>query len=388
MIPRFVAIVLSLLLHASLAHANPGVVAPPDEGNRLVKLARQIEPDLVGKSERLPQYIEFFRLNLANDSRLFAFDVTASESESGQVSLAGYVEFRQTRRGIVGFLEVLGFEIDAAALETLPTESLGEMAYGFVKTTHSISYDQPTDQSEEMTDCLLGEPLFLLREEGDFLLVHSGEGYIGYVAAADVQRVDAKSFAKYPSSSAVRMTADHTLEDGLVAPAGALLKKLPSDGDTVLIALPTGETATIPANVCRPAEPATAAIEQAIGVGKQMLGTPYHWGGKTSRGIDCSGLVQVAYAAVGMNLPRDSNQQYLSGQLVATRWNRDGLRRGDTLYFLGEYGRIRHTAIYLGDDRFLHAVMPKATINSFNPEHEEYDARRAASFAFGKRLLD
>ena len=58
------------------------------------------------------------------------------------------------------------------------------------------------------------------------------------------------------------------------------------------------------------------------------------------------------------------------------------------MYFLGDYGRIRHTAIYLGEGRYLQAEMPEVDIRSFNPEDSDYDARRAASFAFAKRLLE
>ena len=117
-------------------------------------------------------------------------------------------------------------------------------------------------------------------------------------------------------------------------------------------------------------------------------GRAYWWGGKTAAGIDCSGLVQVAYAAAGYQLPRDSNQQFLLGRLIATRWHLAGLHPGDTLYFLGSHGRIRHTGIYIGGDRYLHAQMPVVSISSLNPEHVDYDARRRKSFAFAKRLLD
>ncbi|MCA9232630.1 MAG: C40 family peptidase, partial [Planctomycetales bacterium] len=218
------------------------------------------------------------------------------------------------------------------------------------------------------------------------LLVHSGEGYLGYVSADDVHRVDAVAFARYPTESSVRMVENHTLDSGLVIPAGSQLKRLPSKGESITVALPTGETAEIAREKCEDANSSAAAIERAIVAAKQLLGTPYHWGGKTSEGIDCSGLVQVAFATTGVHLPRDSNQQFLLGQLTGTRWHRAGLRRGDTLYFLGSYGRIRHTALYLGDDRFLHAQTPVVTIGSFNPDHDEYDPRRAANFAFGKRL--
>ena len=112
----------------------------------------------------------------------------------------------------------------------------------------------------------------------------------------------------------------------------------------------------------------------------------YLWGGNIGPNFDCSGLVQIAFATTGVHFPRDSNQQFLLGQLTATRWHRDRLRRGDTLYFLGVNGRIRHTALYLGDDRYLQAEMPAVNIRSLNPAHDDYDERRAKSFAFGKRL--
>lgn len=383
---RIFATVLLMLVTTQYAQAQPRTLAPPKRGNVLKKLAQKIEPDLVGRAERLPQYVEFFRSKLGNDTRLFAFNVKAVPNTTGQISLQGYIEFPQTRVGLIKFLSALGFEVLDDELETLPAQSLGKKAFGFVKTTHTLSYSQPTKPRSVVTDCLLGEPLYLLRQEGDQLLVHSGEGYLGYVAAADVYRVDAAAFARYPSDSCVRMPAKHKLSKDLVVPAGARLKLLPGKNEAVLCALPTGKTVEIPRDLCILETTPEAEIEQAIASGKLLMGTPYHWGGKTSDGIDCSGLVQVAFMTAGVHLPRDSNQQFLLGQLSATRWNREGLRRGDTLYFLGSHGRIRHTALYLGNDRFLQAELPVVSISSFNPEHEDYDEKRVKAFAFGKRL--
>jgi gamma-D-glutamyl-L-lysine dipeptidyl-peptidase len=317
---------------------------------------------------------------------LFAFDVRAVPAGDGRVALEGYVEFSQTRVGLIGFLERLGFKVTADRLETLPEDALGDRRFGFVRTSHTLSYSSPSEPRSVVTDCLLGEPLYLLREVDDHLLVHSGEGYLGYVAAADVYRVPAGPFGRYPSDRCVRILVDHQLDSGLVLPTGALLKQISGGQGTVECALPTGETVELPETVCEASVIPAERIDRAISVGERMLGTSYLWGGKTSRGIDCSGLVQVAFAASGVHLPRDSNQQFLLGQLTATRWHRDRLRRGDTLYFLGVNGRIRHTAIYLGDDRYLQAETPVVNIRSLNPIHDDYDEQRAKSFAFGKRL--
>ena len=96
----------------------------------------------------------------------------------------------------------------------------------------------------------------------------------------------------------------------------------------------------------------------------------------------------MSYASAGVHLPRDAYQQFYVGQITATRWHTAGMRRGDTLYFLGNDGKIRHTALYLGNDRYLQAIMPKVTISSFNPAHSEYDEDRHKAFAFAKRPLD
>ncbi|QEG35101.1 C40 family peptidase [Bythopirellula goksoeyrii] len=382
---RFV-LILILIIFCEGLRAQPATLAPPDSSDRLTRLARQIEPELQGRTDRLSQYVEYFRAQLANDKTLFAFEVAATQGDDGPVVLKGFVEFPETREGLESFLRVLGFDEIENELETLPSAELGEQRFGFVKTAHTLSYDRPKIPHDVVTDCMLGEPLYLLRQEGDYLLVHSQDGYVGYVAAADVHRVGPEAFDRYPTESSVRIVADHQLDSGLMLPLGAVLKRIPDNQDRVMIALPTGEVVEVPSAKCEATELPSDNIEQAIARASQLLGTPYHWGGKTVEGIDCSGLVQVAFASIGLNLPRDSYQQFYLGQLVATRWHRSQLRRGDTLYFVGPHGKIRHTALYLGDDQFLEAEMPRVTISSFNREHENYSPKRDASFVFGKRL--
>jgi cell wall-associated NlpC family hydrolase len=74
--------------------------------------------------------------------------------------------------------------------------------------------------------------------------------------------------------------------------------------------------------------------------------------------------------------------------LVATRWNRDALLRGDLLFFLSERrGNVHHVAIYLGDDRFIESAGEGVRIRSLNPRHPDYDARRAPTFAWARRVI-
>ena len=89
------------------------------------------------------------------------------------------------------------------------------------------------------------------------------------------------------------------------------------------------------APVASPCDPVEAALAR--------VGTPYVWGARGGAGIDCSGLVQTAYAHAGHALPRDSDQQEASGEAV------DTAQRGDLVFFPG------HVAIATGPDEIVHA---------------------------------
>lgn len=373
------------MLEATETTSAPSA-APVEPGDQ-TRLARRIEPDLAGKTERLSQYINFFSRELGNDSRICAFDVKAESTRGKDIVLTGFVEFPETRTALNKFLTALGFKV-TDQLEALPSQNLGDKLFGIVKAPHCFTFDRPSGRRKQENDCLLGEPLLLLREQDGHLLAHSHEGYLGYIPSKDVERLAEPAYVKYLDGPRVLVTKDHKRGANEVVPAGARIKLLNTEGDKVLAELPTGESLTLPADECRVLEIPAKKIDDIIATAQSLMGTPYFWGGRTSEGIDCSGLVQMSYASVGLVLPRDAYQQVFLGQLSATRWHRAGLRKGDTLYFLASDGKIRHTAIYLGDGKYLQAVMPKAKISSLNEGDPEYDAGHSKSFAFAKRLLD
>lgn len=81
------------------------------------------------------------------------------------------------------------------------------------------------------------------------------------------------------------------------------------------------------------------------------LNCPYLWGGKTSSGLDCSALVQLALATQGIKAPRDSDQQEAAlGQEVAIQsGHMPKVQKGDLLFWKG------HVAICLDENTILHA---------------------------------
>jgi hypothetical protein len=88
--------------------------------------------------------------------------------------------------------------------------------------------------------------------------------------------------------------------------------------------------------------PSGGPVEEA----RAYLGTRYEWGGMTERGIDCSGLVHMAYRRTGRLVPRDAHQQEAAGEQVPEA----ELRPGDLVCYDG------HIAFWLGEGRILHAT--------------------------------
>ncbi len=78
-----------------------------------------------------------------------------------------------------------------------------------------------------------------------------------------------------------------------------------------------------------------------VAIAEQFVGTPYLWGGKSSLGIDCSGLVQIALTAAGTGCPRDSDMQQDGLGRELTTAESKHLQRGDLIFWNGHVAIVR-----------------------------------------------
>jgi len=166
-------------------------------------------------------------------------------------------------------------------------KSLGE--HTFARQLASLR-SEPADDAEQLTQALLGEPLRVLGDAGAWVRVETAYAYPGWTRREDL--------------------------------GGE------RDADWLLPL-------------------ATDPVEHA----RTLLGSRYEWGGMTSAGIDCSGLVHMSFRACGRLVPRDADQQEEAGE----RLSEGSLRPGDLITY-GPPEGADHVAFWVGDGRILHAT--------------------------------
>ena len=203
----------------------------------------------------------------------------------------------------------------------------------------------PTADAEQMTQALRGERVTVYDRNGEGFAWGQleSDGYVGWLPDA--------ALAKPGMPPTHRVIASRTL-----AFPGPSIKLPPVEtlvmGSQLAVTREHGAFAITREGWHVP-KPHLAAIgyreSDFVAVAERFLGTPYLWGGKSSLGIDCSGLVQVSLNAAGIGCPRDSDmQQDGLGKLLSTTESRT-LRRGDLLFWKG------HVAIARDADTIVHA---------------------------------
>ncbi|MBA3260845.1 MAG: C40 family peptidase [Gemmatimonadales bacterium] len=213
----------------------------------------------------------------------------------------------------------------------------------------------PTLRAEQMTQLVLGESGRIVERSGEWRRIRTDlDGYEGWVHGGYLVEVTEADAARW-REEADGWSAGATLHAGDQGIRLPLRARVALDGDGVR--LPDGRCGRLAeGRIPRAGENAVAARTRSpeCWALEAFAGSPYEWGGVTPWGVDCSGLVQTAFAARGTILPRDSALQVAGGTAVAL----DAIRPGDLLFFRGEDGRaITHVAFAGEADTLIHSTV-------------------------------
>ena len=222
----------------------------------------------------------------------------------------------------------------------------GNLAY--LNQSRAFLYSHPHKDATVTSEALYGETLYTFDAQGTYTRVATArDNYIGWINAALTPHMrETTHFVAVPRGHAFcepKVEASHVLELSFgmklrVSNEQQSWSELDASG------LGHSKKAFVKTSVLG-TKALSSTPKSITSLAKRFLNAPYVWGGTTAWGLDCSGLCQTVFGAVGINLPRDADQQATCGREVSP----NDLQEADLLFFPG------HVAIALDNTAIIHA---------------------------------
>jgi hypothetical protein len=287
-------------------------------------------------------------------------------------------------------------------------------SYGIVNIPVATIWEGPSEIKEnslgEMVSAVSDEVLYGMgllitgAEEQGFYPVRTFYGYSGFIKKEDMEMVSLEELKSWEDGGL--MVTDGVYVDIVSLPKvqgvrllslfrGSLIKVLSFDSEEegwAKVELLDGRVGYMRNQFLRAKEfsqsglwtgelPQKEIVDEAsfrksvVETAKQYLGTQYRWGGRSTAGIDCSGLTSESYLLNGILIFRDAR---IEPGFPVYEISKDEMLPGDLMYFPG------HIAMYMGNGAYIHSTgkigSGGVVINSLNPQAEDYRADLAESW--------
>jgi cell wall-associated NlpC family hydrolase len=225
------------------------------------------------------------------------------------------------------------------------------------------------------TTAIFGEPVVILNQQGDWSKVaavsqrtqKNEQGYPGWVLTNQISRNPTYSTEQLNLPTAVVSVPETNLfeDSALTQNLGTLsyqtrLPILTENEAFLTVRLPGGNLGYL----SRPDTKKTTELffdnKKIVAEAQHYLNLKYIWGGTSSYGFDCSGLMFRLYQSQGLSIPRDASEQVGAGKPVL----KENLQAGDLLFFAKDKSpnTIHHVGMYIGEGLMIHSPNSKSVI--------------------------
>ncbi|MCU0347491.1 MAG: NlpC/P60 family protein [Saprospiraceae bacterium] len=349
------------------------------------------------------QIAEETRLAYAPDKRVALFRIDTL-TKSKPMVVFGETNLPEAKTAFFEKMRGAGLEF-SDSLVLLPDSKLNGKTHGVVSVSVCNFRSEPRHSAELATQALMGSSLRVWKQQGDFFLVQSPDGYFGWLDDGGLQLMTDPEHERWLRNRRGICLQDFVFayenadeSSGKVTDllAGNIVQLLENQGAFTKIMLPDGRIGFVKSNQLMPlpdwVNSRQPNAQQLLNTAKEMMGRPYLWGGTSGKGMDCSGFTKMAYYLNGIQLPRDASQQVHVGELVDTdtaTWK--NLQPGDLLFFgrkatPEKKERITHVAMYLGEGKIIHAS-DRIKVESIVRGGPGFAEDRVASFVRCKRII-
>ncbi len=339
----------------------------------------------------------------APDKRTALFDVSYQTKNQNEIILNGETNLPEAKAMLLNKLKQNGYSIKDE-ISLLPSKDLGENIYGIIDISVSTMRTKPKEAAELASQALLGCTMKILKKMRGWALVQTPDKYIAWMEFSGFQPMNKEQVDQWNNSKKVIITKEYgfvyTQPDikslrvsDLVA--GDLLKNLGDEGKYIKVEFPDKRSGYVLNEICedyktwlKSREPNE---ENILKTADRFMGTPYLWGGTSTKAMDCSGFTRTVFFLNGIYLPRDASQQVHVGIQIDTQNGFSNLKPGDLLFF-GKKAtedskeKITHVGIYIGNDQFINEA-GRVKIDSFNKNDKNFSRYRLNQFVRAKRIL-
>lgn len=209
----------------------------------------------------------------------------------------------------------------------------------------------PKESAEMISQIIFGERVLATRQEGNWLYVkNEDDGYEGWLTVYMLSPIsDEQGRAKMDKRFVTQQGffLEESNGERLYLPIGASIPRGALWENEGLLEI-DGRSWRIPDMPGL----AISAEKEPIKTIQAFMNAPYLWGGRSSLGIDCSGLTQMAFRMCDVFLPRDSGQQWQEGSSIS--W--ENRQKGDLAFFSKKNEtKISHVGMIMDGEQIIHA---------------------------------